>query len=188
MKYFKSILIEFLILIAAYVLSLTVINLLKTAELTGNAEQALEYIESEGEYPIFLDDPAIRFDNVSDRLIIKETSLIGTNPLYTAIDMNGYYRYWHGYAVFLRPLLAFLGLYQIRKILMILIGLVFVATSVVLYKKLGIPAVAAFAVTWAEYYSSKVSGSMQFFWCYFIMCVAVIFICLIHGKDDKKMY
>ncbi|MCR5310813.1 MAG: hypothetical protein K6E32_05270, partial [Lachnospiraceae bacterium] len=189
MKYVKLILIEFVVLIAVYLIGLTVANLVDTDRLQNNAGQALDVLDAEGDYPIYYDDFAVRLDNVSDRLIVKESSLQGSNPLYTAIDMNGYYRYWHGYALFLRPLLAFLGLNQIRKILMILIGLVFAVTTVVLYKKLGIAGAAAFSLMWVEYYSSKVSGSLQFFWCYFIMCAAVIFICIADGlKKEKEAY
>lgn len=36
------------------------------------------------------------------------------NPLYNAMNMNGYGRYWQGYEVILRPLLVFFDYHQIR--------------------------------------------------------------------------
>ncbi|MCR5031835.1 MAG: hypothetical protein K6A92_03130 [Lachnospiraceae bacterium] len=143
-------------------------------------------MEEEGDYPVIYGDEAIRIDNFTDKIIVSNTLINSEQPFISAIYMGGYFRYWHGYVMFLKPLLSLLGLNQIRKILMVLSFSMMVACLLLLHNKLKIPGAMAFAMMWMDYYSSKVSGTMQFFWPYFIMCSAIIILCLISDKGEKE--
>ncbi len=185
-KSIKWVFVEFIVLIALYVLGLTLSCISTSTRLTDRASQALEILEEEGDYPVIYGDEAIRIDNFTDKIIVSNTLINSEQPFISAIYMGGYFRYWHGYVMFLKPLLSLLGLNQIRKILMVLSFSMMVACLLLLHNKLKIPGAMAFAMMWMDYYSSKVSGTMQFFWPYFIMCSAIIILCLISDKGEKE--
>ena len=76
-------------------------------------------------------------DNSADRSMIRRT--IVEHPeegaYRSAMHMNGYFRYWHGYQAVLRPLLVFFQIHQIRFINgFVFYGLLF-AIFLLLYKK-----------------------------------------------------
>ena len=69
------ILVEFIVLISVYVLTLTLSCIGTSARLKTNAEQAYDILEREGDYPVIYDDEAIRIDNFTDRIIVEKTTL-----------------------------------------------------------------------------------------------------------------
>ena len=176
--------LEFVLLILFYLVVLTVANSGIQKNAFENMQKAVEIIDEEGDYPKYFDDEAARLDNYTDRIMVQKCMIADEKPFLSALSMNGYARYWHGYAAFLKPLFSILELVQIRKLLSFLLFLTAAVTMVALYKKGGAVAAVSFALMWAEYYSQIVAGSFQYFWCYFICCVSTTIVCLL--KEEKK--
>ena len=100
--------------VCCYVLLLTLVFLIPDKGIQGHREEALSYIEEEGEYPKpFFESASARLDNVTDHIMIQKTQPESENVLISAMNPT-YARYWHGYLVFLRPLLLFFDYFQIR--------------------------------------------------------------------------
>lgn len=100
--------------VCCYVLLLTLVFLIPDKGIQGHREEALSYIEEEGEYPKpFFESASARLDNVTDHIMIQKTQPESENVLISAMN-PAYARYWHGYLVFLRPLLLFFDYFQIR--------------------------------------------------------------------------
>lgn len=91
-----------------------------------NAQKSIDSLEGEGWYPSAtqlkssLDTyfhsylPGV-LDGATDGLMLeKATRQIEGNPLWEAMNMEGYTYYWHGYVVILRVLLLFYGLRAIQ--------------------------------------------------------------------------
>ncbi len=176
------VIVEFIVLISAYVLALTLSCINTSARLDTMAEQAYEILDREGNYPVIYDDEAIRIDNFTDRILVEKTTVSDEQSFISAMWMDGYFRYWHGYVPFLKPALSVFGFNSVRKIAMMVVGALMVVCLFLLNKRLGAAGPVSFALMWADFYSSKVAGTLQFFWPYFIMCSAVIFICLFYDR------
>ena len=91
-----------------------------------NAQKSIDSLEGEGWYPSAtqlkssLDTyfhsylPGV-LDGATDGLMLeKATRQIEGNPLWEAMNMEGYTYYWHGYVVILRVLLLFMDYEQFR--------------------------------------------------------------------------
>ena len=94
-----------------------------------NQSSSFRILDNEGNYRSLskADWEASRLDNFTDKLMIEKTSKKEANPLKTAMSIDNYPRYWHGYQVFLRPFLLFAGYGTIRQlysfIVMLLLGI-----------------------------------------------------------------
>ena len=55
-----------------------------------------------------------------------------------------YARYWHGYMIFLRPLLLILNITQIRKLLLIMLAILGITLLIIIAKKINIPTAIIF--------------------------------------------
>lgn len=77
-------------------------------------------------------------DNTTDYVMMADTwREENQNALQAAMSVNNYARYWHGYQVFLRPLLVFYQYYQIRYMNVIVFVFILLAVSREIKKRLG---------------------------------------------------
>lgn len=115
-------------------------------------QAGIDALSAEGDHPWIFFTPQSQLDNFTDRIMLQmsqRTSSWNTvtqyfsdvsewpwleanslhNPLFAAFSNQGYPRYWHGYTVFLKPLLVFFSFDAIRVIsfvvLLILLGYAF---------------------------------------------------------------
>lgn len=119
----------YVILIAAFFLSMTLIYCIPVSWIRGNVEKSLEVMETmEGERPsyFFYRHSAI-VDNHTDMLMYE--SLIQNREYYNAVQasvsINQYPRYWHGYQVLLRPLTIVFQVQELRYLGMLAFHLLF---------------------------------------------------------------
>lgn len=77
-------------------------------------------------------------DNTTDYVMMAGTwREENQNALQAAMSVNNYARYWHGYQVFVRPLLVFYQYYQIRYMNVIVFVFMLLAVSIGIRKRLG---------------------------------------------------
>ncbi|MGI5947995.1 MAG: hypothetical protein ACOX8K_11460 [Lachnospiraceae bacterium] len=167
--------------VCLYVLLLMLVFLIPDKGIESHRTEAMNYIDEEGEYPKpFFDSASARLDNVTDRIMIGKTVPESDNLLIAAMN-PGYARYWHGYLVFLRPLLLFFDYFEIRFLgYCISTMLVFVVFGL-LMKQEGWGVSIAFAVSMVLTRFIVVPVSLQFSSCFNIMLLFCIW--LLRRKD-----
>ena len=182
--------IEFIILLVLYVSGVTLSCAIRSDRIDINGLSYFEAIAEEGDYPIYyFQDEAVKLDNYTDRIMIEKSLISDKQALVAGQYMGGYYRYWHGYTIFLKSLLYIFNVFQLRKVLAISLGIVMILGLLLLYKRFGWAASLAFGATLIEYYTFNTAGSLQFFSCTLLMGAAVILLCLIeHKNNDTFLY
>lgn len=102
-------------------------------------EAGINTLTAEGDHPWIFFTPQSQLDNFTDRIMLQMSQRTSSwnavtqyfsksaewpeleanslhNPVFAAFANQGYPRYWHGYTVFLKPLLSFLSLEAIRSL------------------------------------------------------------------------
>ena len=131
-------------------------------------------------------------DNYTDRIMLDtcltydEPSL---NAMWNALYSRGYYRYWHGYVVFLKPLLYFFQLYKLRIFISAVHLMLFLTVFILLYKRYGLRLAIPFAASWFALSSMVVSTCLQYTTVYFLVFLGMIFCLCFYRKpeDTHKM-
>ncbi len=153
--------------IAAAVLLLTAVFCLPNDALQENATLSLYYIRSvEGIYypNYFHSNPQpLTIDNYTNNLMV-ETCLAdeSESALHNALYVRDYARYWHGYLLFLRPLLCLGSIELVRYIHMILLMLLFCSVFYETARKIDFFAALAFAVSLLAVWFFLVPMSLQY--------------------------
>ena len=117
----KKGIIWILIAVATATILIFLTSLIPNSLIRNNVETSLQKIPEGVTEPMFLYDrrSSIR-DCVSERIMLKTAINNDSMDSFQSImDANDYARYWHGYLVFLRPLLLFFdieGIYFINQI------------------------------------------------------------------------
>ncbi|MBQ8394736.1 MAG: hypothetical protein IJX49_04105 [Clostridia bacterium] len=163
----KKILIYSIATVAMLVLffvAMVLVYCIPVSWLSKNVSESLKVIDSEGTYPTFFFGVlGSRLDNYTDRAMINmnNASLTG-NPFYQAMNNNGYARYWHGYQVFLRPLLIFFDIRGIRYLGIFVFLILFCAVFAMLCKRVNVGVALAFLITIASFCIVVIPVSLQF--------------------------
>ena len=134
---------------------------------------------------------AARVDDGDDNIMINHAIQADPqmNALEAAMSINGYSRYWHGYLVWLRPLLVLYTQGQLRYIYMMiffmLFGLLFTTMALRLKKQTGVPAAIALSIALSACYLTIIPTCMQYVHVFLIAFVACI-VFLRHPEWSKK--
>ena len=99
-------------------------------------------------------------------------------------SFTSYARYWHGYLVFLKPLLVFLDIAQIRMLLFLLVSTLIVAVSVILQRMRGIVPALAFSAPFFVCAYPVTCFSLSFAPCFVIALVSSLLI-LLRAPDGR---
>lgn len=162
--------------VCVYVMLLTLVFLIPDRAIQSHREDALAYLEQEGEYPkMFFESVSARLDNVTDRIMLEKTMPESENVLISAMN-PGYARYWHGYLTILRPLLLVFDYFEIRFLgYSISALLLFWLFGLLLkYEGWGIGMVFAAATILVRFLVVPVS--LQFSSCFYIMMLFCIWL------------
>ena len=103
---------------------------------------------------------------------------ISKNNTKSVEDTWNYSRYWHGYLIFLKPLMTFCSLQILREINFLLQFLLSITAILLIYKKIGLYHAYAFALTLAIINPITAALDLQIATVFYIMIGAVIFILL----------
>lgn len=123
-----------------------------------------------------------------DIMIERATENPDKSVLYNAMDCNGYPRYWHGYLIFLKPLMVVLSYSQIRYLYMILYMMLFTAVVMKLAKTINTAAAYTWTIALVMAYFVILPFSLQYSSVFLLMFVAMMQLNKIyHGFDWKQM-
>ncbi len=122
MKVFLRMAAAFCILVFLYLFFMAAVYLIPDRFISANVESALGVIKAEGAYPhYFFDYPFGQADNNTDKeMYLNLLKDDGVSVLQAAM-VPRYSHYWHGYAVFLRPMSVFLSITNIRYLNMVVL-------------------------------------------------------------------
>lgn len=186
-KFFKL----FCGLIALYVLGMTVAYALPSKNINENVKGSMVALSKEKDYPSLnlSDEKASRLDNFTDKIMIDKARGTEENPITAGMFVNGYPRYWHGYQLFLRPLLAMFNYSVIRQIYGLLLTLLVGVNFYLYLKKMDI--FIAFSLLLSLYFVRVYTFflSMQFSNVFFVMLLFNIFLLRNSEKEiSNKRY
>lgn len=110
---------------------------------------------------------------------------VNENDLYEAFE---YQRYWHGYLVFLRPLLVFFNYEQIIILLQIIFIGLLITCSILIYRKIGIFQAIALIVAYTSLDLFFVTKSINEILCFDLALIFSIFLILKKDKYNIPLY
>jgi len=183
-------------------LIMVIVYLFPTSSIKDNISESMDVLIEEDHYPYLIEGySSFRLDNFTDVIMLNTAMYDGTesavykamlNPRYAYTDksmieslnmaMKGdpdfkiskYPRYWHGYLVFLKPMLTFLN-YKEIKILNLYIQYILVLIDLLLiYEKKGKKYALALAITVLVMNPIAISLSMQFSSVYYITLTSIL--------------
>ena len=163
-----------------------------------NAQKSIDSLEGEGWYPSAtqlkssLDTyfhsylPGV-LDGATDGLMLeKATRQIEGNPLWEAMNMEGYTYYWHGYVVILRVLLLFMDYEQFRFLNCILQLLMMFFVAHFIWEKKGQRYALALLTSYFLMMPMAMFLSLQFSWIFYIAMALYLLICYRHTWFTEK--
>lgn len=188
----KKFLKIFTVLIAFYVISLTLVYSVTPNILVKHTKSGLELIEKETLYPkyFFNNNNATQLDNFTDKVMLDKVIAKNTNdnPLEQAMYMNGYSRYWHGYQILLRPLLTLFNYFEIRYLCTFVLFALFFKVMQILNSKINNAAAWSFfvAVMCTKFFI--IPMSLQFTNMILLMFLAIIFANILFCTKTKSLF
>ena len=198
---------------AGFLLLLSVFSM-PVDRIEDNVEKTAFYIQSEGMYPKLFPWCTSRMDNSTDSIMLLEAadqtgiSLIekamlvnrsATEPSGSYFSLIDHYvnqipithkisypRYWHGYLVFIKPLLALADFSVIRGLNLLGQTIVTLTLMYLLYDNGKKKYILPYAVSLLLIMPYAISRCMQFSSCYYLMQVFSIFI-LMGAKKQREL-
>ncbi|EEW8343697.1 MULTISPECIES: hypothetical protein [Enterobacteriaceae] len=173
----KAYLRVFLILIASYFVLILASSLMPDINITHNINESRKIFDQDGDYPrVSKNLIQTQLDNFTDILVMVPRTNVDESVFRHSMNMNGYPRYWHGYTVFLRPMLSVFDMNSVRIVygitVLTLICLVFNA----LYKSISWEAALGFSIAMAFAHAEVFGMSMQFSNAFILTFICMLFI------------
>ena len=209
------ILVGYILLMAVFTGAMTRSYSLDDKRIISHVSESAETIEREGMYPkIMISSEKSWLDNFTDSWMLTiAMGVEGNTPLQQAagcyyinaktaenrvdnllkivkgekeVEVKEYARYWHGYQVFLRPLLQVFNYEEIRYINMFGIMGLFVMAACLLKEKIGTGSAVAFVISMLMSMIIIVPMSMQFSSIYYVTMISIVLLTMFSKKIMKK--
>ena len=211
----KKIVFSYFVLLSIFLFSLILVCLIPSSLLKNNIGTSLTTLKSEGTYPTagFPLRPIV-LDNFTDPVMLNTAySVDSKQPFRSALtnirhaatldEINqiinleslyknqakvsfGYERYWHGYLVFLRPMLVFFPYSFIRIIISVSLYAALLFFLFQSWKKLGKKATIYFLIGLVAVDFFSIGKSMQFSGVFFIGIIGSIYLLSIYKKNHDQ--
>lgn len=208
------ILVLYVVLMAVFTGAMTRSYSLNNKRIVNHVYESAQTIEKEGVYPrVILNAEKAQLDNFTDSWMLTiAMGIDGKTPIDSAMScyykfnedsedkaenllsvVRGekteeyeYTRYWHGYQVFLRPLLQVFNYEEIRYINMFGIMGLFMIATYLLKEKIGAGSAIAFVVSMLMSMIIIVPMSMQFSSLYYVTMISIVLLAMFSKKIMKK--
>ncbi|KAB7786978.1 hypothetical protein [Bifidobacterium cebidarum] len=146
------------------------VNCIPDRLVKGSIASGIAQIKTEGAHPWIFFTPQSQLDSFTDSIMLQQSQRTSNwnavtayftnrekwvslessaihNPVYAAFANQGYPRYWHGYAIILKPLLVFFNYSAIRIISFIILAFLICIAFGVVKERFGIIAALCFTTT-----------------------------------------
>lgn len=216
MKIFLKLVSLYISLLLFFSLSIICVYHIPQQYIRENIQQSVKTIDSEGLVPLMWNTPFYRLDTFTDCLMfnaalcsednraihsafINNIYLQSNNDILSATkrilqnnevkhSANSYARYWHGYAIFLRPLLTITDYDGIRIINTITLYTLCIIITILLYKKRQKQMAITFFLSTLLINLYVVAQTIQFSTCFYISFIGMLFIILFPAMVYKNNY
>lgn len=200
-KLFSSIALLYIALLALFTVLIIAVHLIPSSAIEPQFQRSVDIFAAEGDYPYksFLGD-RVMVDNYTDAYMHNVAYCAdASRPVDAAmrnyryrdnVEMNvsmrhlasgkllnepfEYGKYWHGYLVFLRPLLTVMDYGQIRILNGIILAALLLVTLVLLARRLSVGVALCLVVSMLLVHSAVLAWSLQYSTCYYIALVGMI--------------
>lgn len=215
MKIAVKMILSYICLVVLFTALLVSVHFIPGKYLSKHIIQSADVIQKEGLYPNILNFKFFQLDNYTDALMLNiAASGKSEKPLFSAmyneyyhsddffemavnagkvangetdsLKKTSYARYWHGYLVFLRPLLVISNYAQIRLFNYLALFTMFIVASWLIYKKISRQISVIFAASLLLLNFPIVPLSMQFSTVFYICFAATIYILLKREQLKQK--
>lgn len=193
---------------------LSLAYLVPTGRIRTHIKESLPLLESEGENPYLIEEyKGSSLDNYTDEIMLGTACFQSEKPFYKAALMAerentdeeeplqwlkcdllnegegytvSYSRYWHGYLIFLKPLLYFLNYSQIRKLNSVVFGLTLLLLAIAFAKRKMWFGIYAEILTLLTLFPGSIPFSLQFSACFYIAAFAELGLLWKYEKLEEK--
>ncbi len=193
---------------------LSLAYLVPTGRIRTHITESLPLLESEGENPYLMEGyKGSSLDNYTDEIMLSIAGFQSERPFYKAAMLAeqkntdaeeplrwlkcdllnegegyvaGYSRYWHGYLVFLKPLLYFLNYSQIRKLNSLLFGLTLLLIAIAFARRKMWLGIYAEVLALLTLFPGSIPSSLQFSACFYIAAFAELGLLWKYEKLEEK--
>ena len=196
-----SIFLLYLLLLALFTTLIIVVHVIPRSVIEPQVKTSVEIFSEEGDYPyknslfgrVVVDnytdcymhnvaycadaahpvDAAMRNYRYRDdaEMAVSTSHLVSGN---TTCEPFEYGKYWHGYQVFLRPLLTVMDYGKIRLLNGIVLAILLITALMLMARRLSIGIAMCFIVSMIVVHSAVIPWSLQFSTCYYIVLVSII--------------
>ena len=200
-KLIPSIVLLHLVLLALFTVLVIAVHLIPREAIEPQFKTSVKIFTAEGVYPDKMSlDGSVLVDNFTDCYMLNVAYCAdASHPVDAAmrnyryrddanmvVTMNHladgnmtlepteYGKYWHGYQVFLRPLLALMDYGKIRVLNGIMLAILLITALTLMARRLSLGIPICFALSMFMVHSGVLPWSLQFSTCYYITLVSVI--------------
>lgn len=177
--------------ILVFFVTMTIAYSLPNERIEINTQSSLESIEYVENYPnVFYSERSASLDLFTDRVMLNMNFVQNQdnyNVVQQAMDNNAYSRYWHGYQIFLRPLLEIFTYSQIKYLLMFVVFILFALCIILLKEKLNVGIALLFVAVTIAGYIILAPMCLQYSSVFIIMMSAIIAICKLYKSGEKAI-
>ncbi len=188
--------------------------ILPTERIDENVRRSAEVFEREGSYPSVVSWCTSLLDNFTDAYMLLEAAdqsegsvleraltnapgITGSDPCKVLIahyvegkplpESDGYPRYWHGYQIWLKPLLSVMTYQGIRIFNLVFQAGLVILTGFLLYRKKLSRIILPFFLTYLMLMPAALARSLQYSACFDVSVLALIAMLLIRNRD-RQLY
>lgn len=178
----------------------------RSESMNRNLSDSLQTVLSEGIYKrAFVDMMLFDLDNPTNEIMLSKAAYYDKDHIlqsalmnyssskedilsgnYASSENGMYGRYWHGYLLFLKPVLQVMNYTQIRYLSYLLIGLLIIGISILIYKKANMQATFAFIVSMIAVECYIVPLSLQLSTMFYVSLGAVFFLLLANNLLNNR--
>lgn len=192
----KKLLIITLGMFAAFVLLMTLSFCIPNSAVEANTQKGLTQLNTEiknggNDYWPMATFPwyACELDGYTDEIMLEMNLLHESDSPFIASLTNGGRSYhWHGYQIFLRPLLVVFDYMEIRFINYLLIFALLAAVMLISYKKLNVVFASAVGLGFFKVFGFIMPSSIQFVSPFAVALVAMLVILLRFEREQKDEF
>ena len=188
--------IVFLAVMVCLMIMLTMVFMIPDDLIKTHQETSL-YIVDEMENNIwfgnFFGRKESRLDQQTDRIMIRNVmpEIKEMSAFQKALYMNGYGRYWHGYVLYLRFLMVFFDLWEIRYINMIVFFVLFAADIGLISKKIhgkkGFFTALLFSLSIVLCYIVIITSCLQYYSSFLVMLIVSAIVLIMNDNNKYSM-
>lgn len=173
-------------LIFLYIVLMVLVHMIPGSAVEENFLEAVTGFETEHSWMLDPFMPGTEMDGVAEYQIFSMTNLIeGKGPLYNSMKLY-YARYWHGYLVYVRPLLAAVGYGQLKYINMMLCFVMLCIAYEQVKELCGRKVAMALVVTLCMGNIVAVPLLVQYMSVYYVTEIGIIAYCMLYKKKKLK--